>query len=836
MKKIIQILTAPVGVVSNRSLASKNSLVTTPTRALQIFLLLLLYYNSKSHNGFIENKGQIHDQNNLPNAEVKYLLNTSGMNIQLKANSFSYDTYTIEQIKSPAIPIAIGTAPLRENKSFDKLRTHSDYENIYHFHRVDIEFTGANPKPEIISEDPSENYFNYYTIGTGERGATQVRSFQKVTYKNLYPNIDLEFLANDGKFKYNFILHYGANINDIKWKYKGSENTSIKNKNIEITVDQGAFTESIPESYLKNTSGKTKPVLVNFFSTSSGAYCFNVADNVLIRQGEEIIIDPTPNIVWSTYFGGNGDEILLQPVTDLLGNVYISGWTSSTNAIATSGAHQVTFNGGNSDGTISKFSSSGVLKWSTYYGGNGNEQAANAVLDKFGNLFIAGPTTSTSSIATATVYQSTYGGGPSDGFLAKFDTTGIRQWCTYYGGSNHDDICGCSIDKTGNVFILGSTNSVNGISTSGAHQVSFGGGPWDIYLAKFDNSGIRLWGTYYGGSGDDGGDICVTDPKGNIYFTGYAGSTASITTTGSHQQGYGGLFDALIVKMNNNGVRQWATYYGGSGEDIGLWIYFDTLDVKNGLYLSGYSASVDSISTLGSYQPSNKGGKDAFLAKFDTAGVRQWGTYLGGQGIDYGMAIASDNSSNVYLCGITQSFSFIATPNALQTSHGGGMGDAFLTKFTKNGLIQWSTYYGGSFYELAYSMTVDKFGDLYLVGCTSSNGIATSGAHQTTFGGGPHDGLCVKFNQLVSTNIIEPKTEKNNLNIFPNPNNGSFILQSKEDLILNIINELGQIVKTVTLNYANEHQLIVSNLECGVYFLTNKQTGEAIQNKIVVIK
>ena len=141
----------------------------------------LLQSLSKKEGGantlYIENKGQIGDQNGKPNTSVKYLILRPGLNIQLKANSFSYDAYTIERFK-------------RVEQLVDPLHSKFDKQNddslVYHFSRVDIELVNANPNPQITQEGVSNDYLNYYTHITsqthGEEGVTGIKGYSTITY------------------------------------------------------------------------------------------------------------------------------------------------------------------------------------------------------------------------------------------------------------------------------------------------------------------------------------------------------------------------------------------------------------------------------------------------------------------------------------------------------------------------------------------------------------------------------------------------------------------------------------------------------------------------------
>jgi hypothetical protein len=166
----------------------------------------------------------------------------------------------------------------------------------------------------------------------------------------------------------------------------------------------------------------------------------------------------------------------------------MSGLTTATSsALATIGCHQYNF-GGATDAYLARFDSTGLRLWGTYYGGVLQETGKMCMSDPNGNVFLAGSAQSNDStvIATSNAYQPIKGGGIWDAYLVKFDSMGIRQWGTYYGGGNDDDIGnGCAIDGNGNVFLTGYTNSTNGIYTSGAHQTSCNAGPWDAFLVKF---------------------------------------------------------------------------------------------------------------------------------------------------------------------------------------------------------------------------------------------------------------------------------------------------------------------------------------------------------------
>jgi hypothetical protein len=276
---------------------------------------------------------------------------------------------------------------------------------------------------------------------------------------------------------------------------------------------------------------------------------------------------------------------------------------------------------------------------------------------------------------------------PGDAFLVKFNSAGQRLWATYYGSNGGDVGYSCATDKFGNVFMAGVTsenslpggvqgNYPNYISFN-AHQNFLGGGQ-DAFLVKFNSAGVRQWGTYYGGLDNDWGQSCATDSSGNVYLAGYTNSGNAISFNG-YQNTYSGNTDAFLVKFNGAGVRQWCTYYGGSNIEEIL-SNSCTVDKFGSVFLTGLTYSTNGISNLG-YQQTFGGISDVFLAKFKKSGILEWGTYYGGLGSESRSSCTTDNIGNIYLAGSTNSSDKIAIVGFQNTIAGGP--DAFLVKFSQ---------------------------------------------------------------------------------------------------------------------------------------------------------
>ncbi|MGZ5304056.1 MAG: PKD domain-containing protein, partial [Bacteroidia bacterium] len=259
------------------------------------------------------------------------------------------------------------------------------------------------------------------------------------------------------------------------------------------------------------------------------------------------------------------------------------------------------------DAFIAKFSSSGSRIWSTYYGGNQTDWANGITCDASGNVYITGFATSTANIATTGAFQEKYTKDSGDAFIAKFNSLGKRQLATYFGGTYLDYGNDITCDESGNVIIVGHTMSISNIASSGAHQAKIGNSKYeDAFIAKFNASGKRLWSTYYGGENIDIGIELICDSEENIYFTGHTNSSYNIATVGALQSSHANTYkpDAFIVKFNNSGKRQWATYFGGFHEEYGIGI---TIGQDYSIYVAGSTESDSGISTTSAHQTSHAG-------------------------------------------------------------------------------------------------------------------------------------------------------------------------------------------------------------------------------------
>jgi hypothetical protein len=705
-----------------------------PPLLLFTFCLILFYTPSAGQSGsvpggFVQNKGQITDQNGKPNTRVVAAYFDEQLDFLINADGFSY------QIKSAGIPSAFQLTP-------DELATS--------YHRVDVTLENANSDfdVEFLDALPGEEKFI-----TSNGTFSDVKKYLRIVFRSVYPNIDLEFtMAEDVRYpvKYNFILHEHARMVDIHLGYNGHESLGLiadgrsGGKDILLKTSLGELREEIPLSYWLNET-ELNEVDVHYVLTGPSTVGYALSPGQDVPEGKTLVIDPTPQINWSTYFGGTGIDQASVVKLDGFGFVYLAGSTNSAAGIATAGAHQITFSGGTaSDLFIAKFDLSGNRIWTTYLGGSGDDQIFSLATDASANVYFTGSSTSVSGISTAGAYQ-TNNSGQSDLILGKFNSAGVLQWCTYLGGTLSD--IGYSIQyRDASVFVVGTTVSISGIASAGASQNTYGGGTSDGVICRFSDTGALMWSTYFGGSGNDllrGLDL---DSAGNLVIAGYSSSSSGLTTAGVHQTAFSGFNDCVVANFTNTGSKIWCSYFGGSLSDLCLSVAVNSSDE---IVLSGYTYSNSGMASAGAYDVTFGGAGDAFLNVFNSTGSRLWGTYYGGSGTDIGYALFIDGADNIFLVGNTNSASSISTPGAQQTSFGGGFADGLFAQFNTAGTLDWATYLGGSGDDYLRSIDVDEVAGAYAAGFSNSSaGISTSGVHQSALASGSNDAILVKYNNL----------------------------------------------------------------------------------------
>jgi gliding motility-associated-like protein len=704
-----------------------------------LFLFSIFSFSQKNKNtiGFIENKGQIVDQNQKENKSVLYLLNTNGLNVQLRKNGFSYDVYEIKTKPSPK------KQNQKDEFSLNNFENQSEIKQKIIFHRVDIDFLNSNSNVKLLSEEKSVDYDNYYNVIHAPNGITNVHKYQKVTYQNIYNKIDVVFFIPEDSTKvveYNFVVKPGGKIADIQMQFKGAK-TELNNNRIKMQTRFGDMEETLPMSWIDDNNSK-KQVSIHYKKIENNIYGLESLEDLI---GKKVIIDPVPVRLWGTYYGGTGQELSFALEHDKNNFIYISGQTGSTTNIATTGTHLSTTNTG--AGFITKFDPNGVRIWGTYYPAN----VLTLKVDNNLNVYSSGNILNASAnVSTPTSHQpvkSNY----NDAYLIKLNSNGIREWATYYGGEGNDYGCSITFDNLNNIYLSGVTNSNSNIAITNSHQPTRGSNDdnQDGFLVKFNENGVRQWATYYGGDQPDGIYNCYFY-NNSLFFTGSSGSNTNISTVNSYQPNKTGSSDAFIVKFDLNGNRIWGTYIGGESEELNFSLKGDLKN--NYLYLVGSTMSQTNIGTpntlFENFQPLLGSPQSSYaIIKFDIVNQQKvWGTYF----IEGITQLSVNNQDEIYFVGetglqnnIATTDGFLATKNIYRS--------AYMIKLNSNSQKIWGTYYQGNYATQIPKITIDNENNIYMYGQSNDNsiGMSTPGSHQPLPNSNP-DTFIVKFKDCFS--------------------------------------------------------------------------------------
>jgi len=319
------------------------------------------------------------------------------------------------------------------------------------------------------------------------------------------------------------------------------------------------------------------------------------------------------SLVFSTYLGGNNGDGATAIAVDGVGNIYVGGYTSSID-FPTQNAIQKSLGGWIMDAFIVKLSGDGsFLLFSTYLGGSLYDEANAIAVDKVGNVYVAGWTTSY-DFPTKNFFQESLAGW-EDVFIAKLSGDGSNLiFSTYLGGGNIDYANALAVDEAGNMYVAGRTYSSNFPITENAFQKNFGGNTDDAFVTKFSGQNFNLiFSTFLGGNSPDEASSIGIDVDGNIYVAGWTDSY-NFSTKNAFQENKGGLPDAFIAKLSADGsALLFSTFLGGNlwDEAHGL-----VLDMTGNVYVAGGTSSFDFPITENAFQKVFVGlTTDAFVAK-----------------------------------------------------------------------------------------------------------------------------------------------------------------------------------------------------------------------------
>jgi hypothetical protein len=590
---------------------------------------------------------------------------------------------------------------------------------------VSMVFVNPNPGVAPEGDEPVSTRFTWLDAGSRARKRNRA-AFQGVVYRNIYDGIDFALQLRGGEVKSEYRVRAGARPDAIRFRYRNAALSIRDDGSLRIHTAGGDLLDSAPEIY--QVDGQAKKWLrgaFHIYPDGSAGFEIGAYDHSL-----PLVIDPV--LGFTAEFNGNQNAVITAIAADARGNVYATGYTPSANfpsanpfqawpgggndvfvlklnpsgstleyatylggagddrafGIAIDPAGQATIAGqtssrnfplfspvqpvpgGGMDAFVAKLNPAGNgLVFSTLLGGNDSDAANAVAVDRSGNVYITGDTSSV-NFPTLSAYQPQIRGG-QDAFVAKISAYGSLLYSTLLGGNSADHGGAIAVDASGNAYVTGSTYSTD-FPLAAAFQTHTGGGQ-DAFVTKLNAQGSGLvFSTYLGGSGgspaapETGAGIGV-DSGGYVYV---AGTTSSLNfplqAPLQNVHSYG--TEVFLTKFVPAGSAvAFSTYLGGSSYDYANALLVDSTGC---VYVAGQTSSWD-FPVSNNVQGSLAGMTDAFVIKINNAGKTvASASYLGGSGLDAANAAALDHQGNLFLAGTTQSSNFPQLSGILPQSHG----------------------------------------------------------------------------------------------------------------------------------------------------------------------
>lgn len=560
--------------------------------------------------------------------------------------------------------------------------------------RVDMRLIGSNPSARLERSQPIPGTVRYILPGLPAQGAT-AQLHSTLTYRDVWPGIDLRMYLTLQGVKYDFVVHPGADPRRIAFVYDGGNQPTLhENGDFSIATPLGTIGERAPYVITSPSDGRPGTVVPSAFAISGQSVRFDIGayDNTTT-----LIVDPQR--VWATYYGFNQSIDEFRSTLDPLGNVIIAGSTTATNMPSVPGVLQRRLKA-NTDGFVAKFNEFGTFLWHTYYGGSLNDKLFDVTTDAKGVIWACGQSNS-KDLPNMEVGSNAYPVDSvqgTDGVVLSLDANGAWSDSWQYSGREADVLTGIAVNAT-RIAVVGYTRSP-----------SFGGNtgnaPWKKTLGTFNNTDIFIsvvkpkttpanrWQNdylvFYGSDELEVSGRIAFDPQGNVVATGLTQNAQFPVTDGTT---FKAIEDAVVVKFNPTAGRVWATMFGTSNLDE---INDIAIDSTGAVIVVGQTLGND-FPTVTPYKATRTGFSDGYIRKYTPAGAVAWSTYYGGDSLDGLYGVSVDKSNNIWVAGYTRSTNPPVTNDAIQKTLnvvGGGF-DGLIGQMNPGGTaVLYGSYYG----------------------------------------------------------------------------------------------------------------------------------------------
>jgi gliding motility-associated-like protein len=569
---------------------------------LTVAATIFVAHTTTAQMEFVENKGQWDNKVNFRAdfSTGSFFLENKGFTVALHNPE---DLRQLSEVQHGHAAISANTPSLNKTTTTARPPLNNNEPAVtVRSHAYKVNFLGSSNNIQAMPDKVLSTQNNYLIGNDPSKWGSNCKVYQAVTYKNIYPNIDVRYYTESGILKYDLIVRPGGNPNAIAMRYDGVDKLEVKNKELVIGTSAGGVKELYPYTY-QAAKGKRETVDCKYV-LKDNVVTFKVSNYL---AGETLIIDPS--VIFSSFTGSTADNWAYTATPGPDGSFFAGGIAFGSGYPVTPGAYQTTYGQGVGEGDLSggydmaifKFSANGSTRlYATYIGGSGNEQPHSMIADAQGNLIIAGRTSSRNypgtplrnttdfdivitklnANGTAALGAVRIGGTSDDGVNIRgkyVRPDGADATRRNYGDDARSEVI---LDGAGNIYLASCTQSSNFPVTPGAPiQSIFGGGRQDGVILKFNPSLTSLlFGTYFGGIGDDACFVLSINPvTGNVYVAGgttsndLPGNKTGVVTV-ANQGGVDGFVTQLI---SDGSAIVKTTYQGTSGEDVVYGIQFD---------------------------------------------------------------------------------------------------------------------------------------------------------------------------------------------------------------------------------------------------------------------
>ena len=611
---------------------------------------------------------------------------------------------------------------------------------------VKLSFPGSNAKATTLTgEQDTGAVSNFFKGSDSAKWTTNARQFRSVRAHNIKPGIDILYYGTGQNLEYDLLLHPGADATNLRFRFDGADKLSLNAEgNLIVQTAAGIMEQHRPAVYQQNVSSRTK-IEASYRLESPFTAVLTLAPYNLTR---ELVVDPI--LSFSTYLGGKNDDSANAVAIDSSGNIYVTGFTASTDFPTSIGAYRVALNATSNDVFVTKLNPTGTaVIYSTLIGGS-LADVANAIgLDSAGNVIVAGSTQSNDFPTTAGSLAVTSGGRGL--FVTKLNSSGTALvYSTYFGAANsyQDTLTGLAVDSASNVYLVGTTGSLTFPTTAGAYSTVLNKGSsnynQDAFVTKLNSTGSALvYSTFLGGSFYETAAAVTLDSSNQAYVIGSTSSTdfpvsttAFQKTIGLGQNSYNSGGFVTCVNAYGSGLT-YSTYLNGSN---GATLSAIALDPQQNAYVVGQARSADFPVTSGAFSTTFSGSSEAFVAKLNYNGSNLlYSTFLGGSADDAAHTVAVDSSGAAIVTGTTSSPNFPVTPGSFPPVQQPGYYNAvqnfaFLTKLNSTASsVLYSTPFGSGVTTVDRALVLDSVGNAIIAGNSLSKTLpTTAGASQRT--------------------------------------------------------------------------------------------------------